>query len=50
MDICVQWVYITDLKLVGSSLFVTDEKSRCYSADVTRRRVAKRQCDSVFSQ
>jgi hypothetical protein len=50
MDICVQWVYIADLKLVGNSLFVRDEKSRCYSIELARRHVTQRQCGDVFSQ
>lgn len=39
----VQWVFITELKLTGPSLMVTDEKSRCYSVDLQTRTV-KRQC------
>ena len=43
----VQWVYITDLRLVGGSLLVKDERSRCYSVELRRKRVKKRQCDSA---
>ena len=32
-----QWVFITDLKLVGNSLHVRDERSRCYLIDLTTR-------------
>jgi hypothetical protein len=39
----VQWVFITELKLTGHSLIVTDEKSRCYSVDLQTRTV-KRKC------
>jgi hypothetical protein len=40
----VQWVFITDLKLVGSSLFVKDEKQRCYAVSIKSRRVSKQTC------
>jgi len=46
----VQWVFITDLKLADNSLFVKDEKSRCYSIDLTRKNVKKQQCGGQFSQ
>jgi hypothetical protein len=46
----VQWVFITDLKLAGNTLLVRDEKSRCYSVDLAKRRVKKLQCGGVFSQ
>jgi hypothetical protein len=48
MEGCVQWVYISDLKLVDNSLLVRDERSRCYSVDLTRKRVTKRQCGDAF--
>jgi hypothetical protein len=38
----VQWVFITDLKLAGDSLWVRDEKSRCYSIDLNTNAVEKR--------
>lgn len=44
----VQWVYITDLKLVGNTLFVRDESSRCYTLDLTTKHVKNRQCNGVF--
>jgi hypothetical protein len=46
----IQWVYITDLKISHNSLFVRDEKSRCYSVDLTRKHVRKQQCVGLFSQ
>jgi hypothetical protein len=30
----VQWIFITELKLAGSRLIVTDEKSRCYTVEL----------------
>ena len=39
-----QWVFITDLKLVGNTLTVTDEKSRCYRVDLAKKRVKKEHC------
>lgn len=44
-----QWVFITDLKMVGSSLLVRDEKSRCYSIDLTKQSRKKLRCDSIFA-
>jgi hypothetical protein len=35
----VQWVFITELKLTGSSLIVKDEKSRCYTVDLETKTV-----------
>ena len=46
----VQWVYITNLKLMDNSLLVRDERSRCYSVDLTKKHVKKQQCGDVFSQ
>lgn len=46
----VQWVYITNLKIVDNSLFVRDEKSRCYSIDLTSKHVKTQPCGSTFSQ
>jgi len=43
-----QWVFISDLKSVGNSLLVRDEKNRCYSIDLNTRHVKKAQCDNVF--
>lgn len=40
----VQWVFITDLKLAGSSVFVKDERERCYSVDLKTRKVMKQTC------
>ena len=41
-----QWVFITDLKLVGNSLHVRDERSRCYLIDLTTRHAKRQQCDA----
>lgn len=45
----VQWVYITDLKLRNNSLVVRDERSRCYSVDLIKRRVRNADCSTVFA-
>lgn len=37
----VQWVFITDLKLVGNVLRIKDEKSRCYKLDLTTKKVKR---------
>ena len=50
MEEDVQWVYITDLKLVDKTLLVRDERSRCYSVDLKRKRVRGANCDGVFSR
>jgi outer membrane protein assembly factor BamB len=46
----VQWVFITDLKLVDNSLLIRDERSRCYSVDLTTRQVKKQECGGFVSQ
>ncbi|MGP0017244.1 MAG: hypothetical protein ACLPHP_01645 [Candidatus Sulfotelmatobacter sp.] len=43
MEEDVQWVFITELKLTGSSLIVKDEKSRCYTVDLETKTV-KQKC------
>jgi outer membrane protein assembly factor BamB len=43
-----QWVFITDLKLVGNCLLVKDEDSRCYSVDLAGRHVKRRKCGDIF--
>jgi len=40
----VQWVFITELKLVRKALVIRDEKSRCYLLDLSSRAVSKRHC------
>lgn len=40
----VQWVFITDLKVAGSSLLVKDEKDRCYSVNLKTEKIAKQTC------
>jgi hypothetical protein len=44
----VQWVFISDMKLIGNALLVRDEKNRCYSVYLKAKRVKKQQCDSIF--
>jgi hypothetical protein len=46
----VQWVFITDLRLVDNVLFVRDGKARCYSVDVKTHRVRKAICSGVFAE
>jgi len=46
----VQWIFITNLKLLDNFLLVRDERSRCYSIDLGRKHVKKQQCGGVFSQ
>jgi hypothetical protein len=46
----VQWVFITNLKLANNSLFVRDEKARCYSIDLKRRHARKQKCGGLFPQ
>jgi hypothetical protein len=50
MEACVQSIFIKDLKLADNSLVVRDELSRCYSVDLTKRRVRKCDCGSVFAR
>jgi hypothetical protein len=40
----VQWVFISDLKLLDNTLLVRDEKSRCYRVDLATRHVHKSRC------
>ena len=40
-----QWVFIDELKLMNNTLFVKDEKSRCYSIDLSTHAVKKQPCD-----
>jgi len=46
----VQWVFITNLRVIGKSLLVRDEKGRCYSVDLSTHRVRKTSCGAVFTQ
>jgi outer membrane protein assembly factor BamB len=46
----VQWVFITNLKLVDNSLWVRDGKARCYAVDVKTHRVRKAPCSGVFEE
>lgn len=45
-----QEVFITNLRLAGKSLFVQDEKARCYSVDLKTHRVSRALCGTTFSQ
>ena len=40
----VQWVFISDLKLLDNTLLVRDEKSRCYRVDLATTHVHKSNC------
>ena len=39
-----QWIFINGMELTGDSLLVRDEKSRCYSINLTKRNVKKVRC------
>ena len=45
----VQWVFITNLKLMDNSLFVRDGKARCYAVDINSHRVRKTPCNPIFT-
>ena len=45
----VQWVFITDLKLLNNSLLVRDGKERCYAVDVKTHAIRKADCIGVFA-
>ena len=45
-----QWVFITALRLVDTSLFVRDGEARCYSVDVNSHRVRKAPCGIAFTK
>ena len=40
----VQWVFISELKLVDKTLFIKDEKSRCYTVNLATHEVRKQAC------
>jgi hypothetical protein len=42
-----QWIFISDLTKAGKSLLIRDEKARCYSLDLSTRRVRKKPCDKT---
>jgi outer membrane protein assembly factor BamB len=46
----VQWVFITDLRLMDNSLFVRDGKARCYAVVIKNHRVRKAPCSAAFGQ
>jgi hypothetical protein len=39
-----QWVFINELKLMGNTLLMKDEKSRCYSIGLATHSVKKQEC------
>src|ERR1700736_2057216 len=39
-----QWIYISDLKLEQNTLFIKDEKPRCYRLSLNTRRVRRERC------
>ena len=45
----VQWVYFTNLKLVGDTLLARDEMNRCYSVDIRTKKHIKRSCGNEFT-
>jgi hypothetical protein len=45
----VQWVYITNLKLSGSDIWIRDEAARCYTVNIMNKKVNKQSCGTAFS-
>jgi outer membrane protein assembly factor BamB len=45
----VQWVFITNLRLMDNTLFVRDGKARCYAVDIKTQRVRKASCSPAFT-
>jgi len=45
----VQWVFITDLRLMDNTLVVRDGKARCYAVDIKTQRVRKAPCRPAFT-
>lgn len=48
MEEDVQWVFIQQLKLGAGTIFVKDEKLRCYAIDLTRKVVKGVSCAGTF--
>jgi outer membrane protein assembly factor BamB len=44
----VQWVFISDLKLIDNFIAVRDESARCYALNLKTHRVRKAPCTKVF--
>jgi len=42
-----QAVFITSMQLDGNSLLVADERSRCYSVNLTTKKVHKQSCSAL---
>jgi hypothetical protein len=43
-----QIVFITNLKLLGSSLMVRNEEGRCYAVNLQKKHVKKQDCGKIF--
>jgi len=43
-----QWIYITNLKLSGSTLLIRDEGDRCYRLDLVTKKVKKDVCSQFI--
>jgi hypothetical protein len=43
-----QWIFISELRMAGNTLFIRNEKARCFSLDVRSKRVKKEKCDQSF--
>ena len=46
----VQWIFITDLKIVNHSLFVRDENARCYSVEILKNHRVHRTSCAAFGE
>ena len=44
MEECVQWIYVSDLKVYNGGLLIQDERSRCYRLDLASRQVRRERC------
>jgi hypothetical protein len=43
-----QIVFITNLKLLGSSLMIRNEQGRCYAINLEKKNVKKQDCGKIF--
>jgi hypothetical protein len=43
----VQWIFIANLKIIDDALLVRDEKARCYSIDLKKRKVRRVSCAAI---
>jgi hypothetical protein len=46
----VQFVFITEIKLIDGALLVRDGRERCYAIDVSSHRIRKVACSNVFAE